>query len=70
MKKIVFATNNQHKLGEVRAMIGKHFEVLSLQDIDCNEDIPEDGLTFEENAIQKALYIKDNYGYDCFACLV
>ena len=67
MRKIVFATNNQHKLEEVRAMIGTHFEVLSLRDIDCNEDIPEDGLTFEENAIQKALYIKDKYGYDCFA---
>ncbi|MBO7317310.1 MAG: non-canonical purine NTP diphosphatase [Bacteroidales bacterium] len=67
MKKIVFATNNQHKLEEVRAMIGNHLEILSLRDIGCNEDIPEDGLTFEANAIQKALYIKDNYGYDCFA---
>ena len=67
MRKIVFATNNQHKLEEVRAMIGTHFEVLSMRDIECNEDIPEDGLTFEENAIQKALYIKDKYGYDCFA---
>jgi XTP/dITP diphosphohydrolase len=67
MKKIVFATNNQHKLEEVRAMIGAHFDVLSLRDINCNEDIPENGLTFEENAISKARYIKDNYGYDCFA---
>lgn len=67
MRKIVFATNNQHKLEEVRAMIGDYFQVLSLNDIDCNEDIPENGLTFEENAISKARYIKEHYGYDCFA---
>jgi XTP/dITP diphosphohydrolase len=67
MKRIVFATNNQHKLEEVRAMLGKYFEVLSLRDIDCNEDLPENAFTFEENAISKARYIKDNYGYDCFA---
>ncbi|MBQ6939653.1 MAG: non-canonical purine NTP diphosphatase [Muribaculaceae bacterium] len=67
MRKIVFATNNQHKLEEVRAMIGDYFQILSLKDIDCNEDIPENGMTFEENAISKARYIKDNYGYDCFA---
>lgn len=67
MRKIVFATNNQHKLEEVRAMIGDYFQVLSLKDIDCNEDIPENGLTFEENAISKARYIKEHYGYDCFA---
>ena len=67
MRKIVFATNNQHKLEEVRSMIGSYFEVLSLRDIDCNEEIPENGSTFEENAISKARYIKDNYGYDCFA---
>ena len=67
MRKIVFATNNQHNLEEVRAMIGDYFQVLSLKDIDCNEDIPENGLTFEENAISKARYIKEHYGYDCFA---
>ncbi len=67
MRKIVFATNNQHKLEEVRSMIGSYFEVLSLRDIDCNEEIPENGSTFEVNAISKARYIKDNYGYDCFA---
>ena len=67
MRKIVFATNNQHKLEEVRAMIGDYFQVLSLKDIDCNEDIPENGLTFEDNAISKARYIKEHYGYDCFA---
>ncbi len=67
MKKIVFATNNQHKLQEVRAIVGQYFDVLSLRDIECNEEIPENGTTFEENALMKAHYIKDNYGYDCFA---
>ena len=67
MKKIVFATNNKHKLDEVRAIVGKYFEVLSLSDIGCCEDIPETGSTFEENAIQKALYVNRKYGYDCFA---
>ena len=67
MKKIVFATNNQHKLQEVRAIVGQYFDVLSLRDIECYEEIPENGTTFEENALMKAHYIKDNYGYDCFA---
>ena len=67
MKKIVFATNNKHKLDEVRAIVGKYIEVLSLSDIGCCEDIPETGSTFEENAIQKALYVHRKYGYDCFA---
>ena len=67
MKKIVFATNNQHKLQEVRAIVGQYFDVLSLRDIECNEEIPENGTTFEENALMKAHYIKVNYGYDCFA---
>lgn len=67
MKKIVFATNNKHKLEEVQAILGHYFDVLSLRDIDCNEDLPENALTFEENAISKARYVKDNYGYDCFA---
>ena len=67
MKKIVFATNNQHKLQEVSAIVGQYFDVLSLRDIECNEEIPENGTTFEENALMKAHYIKDNYGYDCFA---
>lgn len=67
MKQIVFATNNKHKLEEVRAIVGKYFDVLSLSDIGCNEDIPEIGCTFEENAVMKAQYVKDKYGYDCFA---
>lgn len=67
MKQIVFATNNKHKLDEVRAIVGMYFDVLSLSDIGCHEDIPETGDTFEENAIMKARYIKEKYGYDCFA---
>lgn len=67
MKQIVFATNNKHKLEEVRAIVGMYFDILSLSDIGCHEDIPETGSTFEENAIMKARYIKDKYGYDCFA---
>lgn len=67
MKQIVFATNNKHKLEEVRAIVGNNFEILSLSDIGCHEDIPETGNTFEDNALMKARYIKEKYGYDCFA---
>lgn len=65
--KIVFATNNKHKLEEVRAMLGNDIEVLSLSDIGCHEDIPETADTLEGNAQQKAQYVFDHYGYDCFA---
>ena len=65
--KIVFATNNAHKLDEVKAILGDRLEILSLRDIGCDEDIPEDGKTLEENALQKARWVKDRYGYDCFA---
>ena len=65
--KIVFATNNAHKLSEIRGILGESFEVLSLNDIGCHEDIPETGTTLEENALQKAEYIYNKYGYDCFA---
>lgn len=64
---IVFATNNSHKLDEIRAILGDRFKVLSLRDIDCHVDIPETANTLEGNAIQKARYIAENYGYDCFA---
>ena len=64
---IVFATNNSHKLDEIRAILGSQFEVLSLKDIDCHVDIPETANTLEGNAIQKARYIVEHYGYDCFA---
>ena len=65
--KLVFATNNSHKLEEVRQILGDGFEVLSLNDIGCHEDIPETADTFQGNALQKARYVKEHYGYDCFA---
>ena len=65
--KIVFATNNQHKLSEVRQILGDSIEVLSLNDIGCHEDIPETGTTLEANAQQKAQYVYDHYHIDCFA---
>ena len=67
MKKIVFATNNTHKLQELRQMIGDHYEVLGLADIGCHEDIPETGQTLEENALMKAEYIYNKYHLSCFA---
>jgi XTP/dITP diphosphohydrolase len=65
--KIVFATNNKHKLDEIRSILGESIEVLSLNDIGCDADIPETGKTLDENAQQKAQYIYDNYHLDCFA---
>lgn len=65
--RIVFATNNQHKLSEIRQILGSRVEVLSLKDIGCDVDIPETGTTLEENALQKAQYIYDNYHIDVFA---
>lgn len=65
--KIVFATNNEHKLSEIRSILGDTIEVLSLKDIGCNVDIPETGTTLEENALQKAQYIYDHYHTDVFA---
>ena len=67
MRQIVFATNNAHKLEELRQIMGEQFEVLSLADINCHEDIPEDQPTIEGNARQKAEYIREHYGYDCFS---
>lgn len=66
-QKIVFATNNTHKLEEVASILGESYEVMSLREIGCHDDIPETADTFAGNAIQKARYIKDHYGYDCFA---
>ena len=65
--KLVFATNNQHKLDEVRKITTGYTEIVSLSDIDCHDDIPETAETLEGNALQKARYIKENFGYDCFA---
>ena len=65
--KIVFATNNQHKLDEIRSILGDKFEIVSLADIGCHEDIPETGATLEENALMKAQYVYDHYHVSCFA---
>ena len=65
--KIVFATNNNHKLSEIRSILGESIEVLSLKEIGCDVDIPETGKTLEENALQKAQYVYDHYHMDCFA---
>lgn len=67
MKKIVFATNNQHKLVEVRAVLGDEMEIISLEQLDCNDEIPETGNTLEANALIKAKYINEKFGLDCFA---
>lgn len=66
IRKLVFATNNAHKLEEVKSVVGDSFEIVSLEAIGCHEDIEETGTTLEENAFIKARYIKEKYGYDCF----
>ena len=66
-QKIVFATNNAHKLEEVAAILGDNYEVLSLREIGCDTDIPETSDSFAGNAMQKAQYVKQHFGYDCFA---
>ncbi|MBE6297187.1 MAG: non-canonical purine NTP diphosphatase [Bacteroidales bacterium] len=65
--KLVFATNNRHKLQEVKAIVGDRVEILSLSDIGCNDDIPETADTLQGNALIKARYINEKYGVDCFA---
>ena len=65
--KLVFATNNRHKLDEVRDILGNRVEVLSLNDIGCHDDIPETADTLQGNALIKARYIYEKYGTDCFA---
>lgn len=67
MKRIVFATNNQHKLQEIREILSPEFEIVSLKEIGCHEDIPETGNTLEENALQKARYVSERYHISCFA---
>ena len=67
MKRLVFATNNAHKLSEVRAMVGDTFEILSLEDLDCHDDIPETADTLSGNALMKAEYIAEKYHVNCFA---
>ena len=66
--KLVFATNNKHKLEEVRKITAQYpIEIISLEEINCHDDIPETAETLEGNALQKAHYIKDKFGWDCFA---
>ncbi len=67
MTTLVFATNNPNKLREVQALMPKDIQLKSLQDIGCHEDIVEDADTIEGNAVLKAKYVKEHYGYDCFA---
>lgn len=64
---LVFATANENKVSEVRRLLEGQFDVKSLVDIGCFEDIPETALTLEGNAKQKADYVKEKYGFDCFA---
>ena len=65
--KIVFATNNAHKLGEVRQVVGDKFDIVSLRECGIVEDIPENEPTLEGNALVKARYIYNRTGLDCFA---
>ena len=65
--KIVFATNNINKIKEVQLLIPSHILLVSLESIGCHQEIPETQNTIEGNAIQKATYIKERYGLDCFA---
>lgn len=65
--KIVFATNNTHKLSEVRAVLGEGFELVTLREVGITEDIPETGATLDENASIKARYVYERTGLDCFA---
>lgn len=65
--KLVFASNNQNKIAEIKQMLPKSIELLSLEDIGCTEDIPETAETIEGNAILKANYVTEKYGYPCFA---
>jgi len=67
MIKIVFATNNANKVREIKALLSNDIELLSLQDIGCDVDIPETADTIEGNALQKAQYVYENYGHNCFA---
>ena len=67
MKTLLFATGNPHKVKEVREILAERYEVKSLHDIGCQEDIPETAPTLEGNALLKARYVVDRYGMDCFA---
>jgi XTP/dITP diphosphohydrolase len=64
---IVFGTNNNHKIKEVRSMLPKDIIILSLKDVNCDDDLPETGTTFHANAQQKARYVFEKFGMNCFA---
>ena len=64
---LVFATNNENKIKEIKSALGNEFEILSLKDINCNIDLPETQETLQGNALQKAKYVSDNYNVNCFA---
>jgi XTP/dITP diphosphohydrolase len=64
---LVFATNNKHKLEEIKAIVPKGIKILSLAEIGCSEELPETGTTLHQNSLQKARYVFDKYGEDCFA---
>ena len=65
--KLVFASNNKNKIQEIQALVPNTIQIVSLEDIGCTEDIPETADTIEGNAILKANYVTEKYGYDCFA---
>ena len=65
--KLVFASNNKNKIQEIQALVSNSIQILSLEEIGCTEDIPETADTIEGNAILKANYVTEKYGYDCFA---
>lgn len=67
LQKLIFATNNPHKIAEVKAILGDRRHILSLDEIGCHDDIPETADTLEGNALQKARWVNERYGYDCFA---
>lgn len=67
MIKIVFATNNAHKIAEVKAVLGEGYELVTLKEVGITEDIPETGATLDENASLKARYVYNRTGLDCFA---
>lgn len=65
--KLVIASNNSHKLQEIKEIVGNNIDLLRLMDINCNDDIPETGVTLEENAFQKSNYVFQKFKYNCFA---
>ncbi len=67
MEELIMATHNKHKVEEVQRLVGDRIKIISLRDLNCREEIPEDGSTLRENALQKAQFVWDKYGKACFA---